>query len=260
MTHYQDPQIGSILAKDGKFYATRADAEKAGAKPMCVVIYISPKDNDGNRKAVEKGLPYHGLAMGLEDAEIGENLWFTSNKELYCTDTLASINFSKVKNQLNGWTLTNQYKNHCDKGHNHPFVEVLEPYTEKFDIKHGVYTYVSDWMIPSAGQMLLAFRSMGLKMENEEEDGQYGSDMVTKDGKEDCYSVIKTFLGENAKAFKNADDYDTYPYWLVTEAEKTQAWVFEFQPDGQLSFKTYDKNTTVYPSVRPFVLFGNEGK
>ena len=56
-------------------------------------------------------------------------------------------------------------------------------------------------------------------------------------------------------------DGKTYPYWTATEASKTLAWTFEFNPKtGQLRFAPYDKHTTVFPSVRPFVLFGDKGK
>lgn len=256
-------KIGSVLAKDGKFYDSRADAVKADAKPLCIVIYVSPADKEGNRKAVEEGLPYHGLAMGLEDAEIGQNYWFGTDEGMYCTGKLASAVFENVKDQLNGRMLTEQFKNHCGKDENenhiHPFVDVLQPYTQKFDIKNGVYTNVSDWFIPSVGQMMLAFESMGLKVD-ENASGEEWAEFIGKDGQTDCWNIMKNFLGENAAAFKRVDK-KVYPYWLSTEASKTLAWAFEFNDKtGKLKFSQYDKHTTVYPSVRPFVLFGDKGK
>ena len=256
------PMVGYVLGQDGKFYKTLADAKLNGAKGLCVVLYVSPeryiKDEGYVHIPVEENLPYYGIAMGLEDNNATH--WIDPNDNtnghlVYCTNKLASEEFTNVWNQLNGLKLSQQYAAGCDKGHKHPIMTSIDTYTQKFDPTNArFYNNISQWMVPSVGQMKLAFQAMGL---NVTEDG----DIVDPSGKKTAFDVMKAFIGDNADVLKKSDLVNGETnYWTSTEASQTLAWVLCITNDGSMRFTWADKCSTTLASCRPFILFGKGAK
>lgn len=248
------PVLGHLLGKNGKFYENMNALKTAGTEALCVVVYISPIDEStGKHKPVEEGTNFYGIAMGLENTNITENHWYTEvdNEPVYCTET-ASEKYANVKDQLNGLALTNQYKKGCGKGHQHPFITALQMYTEKFEPKTDSYEYLSEWMVPSVGQMTLAFEGMGLKASQK---GDYCV-LLGKDGEEEsAYRTLEEFIGNKANLFILGEN-NSCSYWTTTEYDKELAWTIDIEKD-KISFGNYDKSTTLTAQVRPFILFGN---
>jgi hypothetical protein len=259
----EDPRIGTLLAKNGKFYKTLADVKEAKTEALCVVVYISPADSEGNRKAVEKGLNYYGIAMGLEDIATGT--WADKGSEDRCAEVLREENgpyltgstFSEICDFLNGWRISQLLADKCgDKNHSHPFIACIKEYTTKFDPTPARdYHNISQWFIPSVGQMKLAFQAMGLTVT---EDG----DVINEKDDKTAYQIVEKFLGNNAKVLQKGGTgtNNETNYWTVTEYEKNVAWMFSCTDEGSIRFAPGDKNTTTVAMVRPFILFGTKAE
>ncbi len=156
-----DPQEGYLVDSNGKFYKNKADCEKAGVEPIAIVVYMS---TDGTR--VEKGKPWTGLAMELKDYNDGTTnkfKWVDTDKEDEASNICSTITtFFKQEDYcsgiLDGWAMTQHLATQkCGCGHHHPAAEKAW----STDRPEGF----SEWFLPSAGQWILALRSLGHRCE-----------------------------------------------------------------------------------------------
>ena len=244
-----EPQVGYVLGQNGKYYKTREKAD-AATKAIALVVYISPKKSNGVRDAVETGSTYHVIAMGLKDVDA--DCWADEKLEEYCFTQTADIYFDKVSILLDGLHNTQQLKRGCDvKHHTHPVIQCLNEYTKQFG--HNLKD-VSEWFIPSAGQLKLAFESMGTKLVK---DFHYIFQPTI--GDDTALDTVKRFLGDKADNFVPEKNGRSTFYWTAAESNQYYEWTMDVNNDGTIYFNSTKKGTT-NGSVRPFLLIGTEGE
>lgn len=154
------PEVGDVLAINGKFYKSESVAHNEGTEAIAMVVCVN------NATPVEAGTDYYGLAMALEDVENGEFFPWGDNNSLDKTcpgegGMVSPDQRARLADVLNGLSVTARLANHvCNATHNHSVAARV------YNMQHAVtdqkeQAKFSRWFIPSSGQFILACRNMG---------------------------------------------------------------------------------------------------
>ena len=151
----QKPVIGCILGSDGKFYKNLASAQRGDSKvkgPLGLVVCLN-----GN-KVVETGTQFNGLAIALN---LTDSVVWGEQSNSKCQVSRVD-NVSQVSALLNGIAETRLLANGCNQNHIHPAAQKCADYNVHPTDEYRQSGNVSNWFLPSAGQWVLALKSMGL--------------------------------------------------------------------------------------------------
>jgi len=145
-----DVQVGNILARSGNFYRTFTEALENQDAPVAMVVYL------GGRNRVEKGQPWNGLAISLEDVTDSQGnaplFMGADNKNVLCTTNIVEL--EHLTSRRDGLAMTQRLKTHaCYAEHSHPAAEMVGAMAAVYGC--------SDWFLPSTGQWDLAMQGMG---------------------------------------------------------------------------------------------------
>ena len=151
-------KVGTFIAKDGKLYDTKAEANQNGGGAVAMVVYYD------SRKKVDDNHDYHGLAIALNDAEGGNRLeWFGENHNKYNELCLANdditSNIYMLWDMLDGIEIVDSLTSANPRCGNtdHPVINALKTLDKT---PEGM----SEWFVPSAGQLIMALEGMGMVM------------------------------------------------------------------------------------------------
>lgn len=198
---------GYVLAKNGKFYKTVADAQSAGSKAAAMVLC---SDIDETKK-VETNESYTGLAMSVSNR--GTSAWYLgSSDQLYASNTASPADLAGLKDGLK------QSKALYDKGDQ--FI-AYDAYEDSGINANGF----SKWFLPSAGQWIMGTTGLGATWSN----ATSNNAMTVVNN-----ALEKAGLGDS-KLDANGE------FWAVTQYDETRAWVF-----GKNGFN-YVRTTTLHP-------------
>ncbi|MCR5199462.1 MAG: hypothetical protein K6D55_11895 [Prevotella sp.] len=159
--------VGCLIGEDGLFYRDKETTDKAGVKPVALVVHI------GTEQRVENGKPWNALAIALTDLNVNGTTQFkwqdaqVDSAVVMCTTVTTAFRAgagavrpgAEFPNFLDGWAMTQRLKAHsCGHDHHHPAAEAI-----------GALKPVpgcSEWFIPSTGQWILALQGLGFRWEN----------------------------------------------------------------------------------------------
>ena len=151
-------KVGAIVGLNGKFYENKLACEEDETTPIALVVHVS---TDGKR--VEKGKPWTGLALALEDVKEEEKddfVWLDEDNTLACGDLCSTVGVFTLPTDLcsgilDGWAMTQKLANHtCFASHRHICAE------KAWSTENRPANF-SEWFLPSIGQWILAMKSMG---------------------------------------------------------------------------------------------------
>lgn len=226
------PQLGCVLAKNGKFYENKDDAYNDHATPVAVVVYLG-------KKSVEKGTRFSGLAMSTEDLVANTVAWSKDADSFgYCCTT--SNRTEQFRDIRDGIMKSVSMENGCGKSHNHPAYKVLEGET-KMDA--GTVNF-SEWFLPSVGQWILALEGMGLTWD--------GATSFTTQG--NAYNKIRTFLARSG--FQSTAPNGTY--WMTLQSNEKFAYTIDLVPDTVKFDEGFLTAKNTSNRARAFIAFGND--
>ena len=150
-------QLGEILGKDGKFYGTYLDAQIAGTKPVGIVIYHGEPGSLDSRWDPQA----RGLVMTLKDVAGLKNWSLANSTDFIAGDGIVDINKEED-------ILSDPYNSVDREGH--LANSVLSNASNALPVIASVGDFqmsdavsgnrVSNWYVPTFGEMALAFRSL----------------------------------------------------------------------------------------------------
>jgi len=257
-----DVQVGNIISTSGNFYRNYAEAIENHDEPVAMVVYL------GHQNRVEKGQPWNGLAIALEDVtnSQGNAPLFSGadNRNLLCTTN--TVELEHLASRRDGWAMTQRLKTHaCHANHSHPAAETVGAMAAVYGC--------SDWFIPSTGQWDLAMQGMGFGTgtiygHGEADGDKWGYDPQSGNWPwaaagvpdaafdlEDPNDIYMTCTEYNTSTFLQQD----YLYWV-----SKQCWYVRM-PGERIRLEPHFKYINEEPNhytvhVRPFIAFAyNDG-
>jgi len=222
-------EVGTVIGKDGKFYRNADDARKSDTEPAALVVYM------GGYTRVEKGKPYHGLAIAVEDLKVGdkEKFPFSTTGKNY----VSSMSYDKTLHAylLDGIAMTEKL---ASQGDGYPAAVAVSK-LKKLENDDANF---SPWFVPSIGQWIKAINGLGYKWENEQFKGQ-DSGLWGKAGLSDAALVSDNVEGD---------------YWTVNESATGGQGLFVTHNNS--GYKVYRGIMTKELRVRPMIAFGSKGE
>ena len=226
------PKVGCILAADGKFYNTVAEANsKSHALALVAVL--------NGKKRVENGADWNGLAIMLNRSEAIQ--W--SPQQYDCG--VKYVNFVRnAPSCLEGLANTVQYVEGCGKGHNHTAAK--EAYKTVIENNANF----SKSFLPSVGQWILALKSFEFPW-----DDVNGYDSQSSSAPVDAFKQKVADVGINYE-----EAFSKYT-WTSTPKMKDEELIcmFRFAYSQDVNHTTIFRMCTDKLSVQPFIAFKYAG-
>ena len=232
-------KIGTFIAKDGKLYDTKAEANQNGGGAVAMVVYYD------SQNTVDDNHDYHGLAIALNDAVGGNSLqWFGENHygdELCLADDDITYDVNRLRDMLNGIDIVNSLSSANPRCGNtdHPVINALKTLDKTPDGMSG-------WFVPSAGQLIMALEGMGLVLKTRE--WTIDAWFETADGKNPKESLSNWMQQKGCAPFVGE-------YWTCTgcpTGNLSPLWFWILTDDYKLSTSS---DLGVPYKVRPFLAF-----
>ena len=149
-----DPAVGKIIGKNGKFYETVEDATLIGGGAVAMVVYT------GGDNRVENDKDWNGLAMALDDVTAAE--WLDDeSKTGECPLKGYSVHDEAHFYDFAGIANTQTLIDGCGHNHNHAIAKLCANYNVPVPTDGNF----SAWFLPSFGQARLAHLALGGKYE-----------------------------------------------------------------------------------------------
>ena len=224
-----EARVGSFVAVDGKYYLTKAEADKIGGAVAMVVFHDTEHPVDGTG--------YHGLGIALNDAPLTMS-WGGEASNTPCTD---NCNFGIGSPQGNTQGVMNTRllaQAICNMEHTHFAARTAMNWESQ-----NLSNFFSPWFLPSTGQWIRALWGMYVDFDNT----KYS--FVSKNGITNMQTISQYFSEDGCKPLAGT-------YWTSTEYDHGKAWYIVLSQDP-FSLTAYYKNTQA--KVRPFIAFDPVG-
>jgi len=152
-----DPMVGNVIGKNTMFYVDEQACLADGQEPAALVLYT------GQKGSVETGKQYRGLAVAYNEIE---DVPFSSrncnNESCYGAYTNANLSSYDYWGDLRGLTITNGLSDGCGYYHDHSAADACTQ-SEYFNEELFMASELSNWFMPSIGQMVLVLEQLGFK-------------------------------------------------------------------------------------------------
>ena len=245
----EDPEVGDLVGRNGKFYGTGNDAKLDGTTPVGIVIYRGEEADPSWHPDT------YGLALSLKDVNIREN---NQKTIAWCNDTI-------LKKRDNSWTKAVKQRseagpiisdwNNDMRGKNSSnsldgiaseikgWIDVEFNNTNSGDMSiFSSDNKVSVWYLPTASQIAYAFHSMAIHPE--------WANSAEYNNKYDYYTDNDNKANLNSSWYQDVltplfmrygpDGASMIPqgkYWLATQMPIEgdtwyKAWLFDMSENG----------------------------
>lgn len=264
-----DYEIGDVVCQDGSIYrydgtnniTARALAEKAGRKPIGVIVYKCAASPSYTDLQVTEGMG-HALVMGIDDISTTAYAWSGSeaatgkeNESYGSPDLFPNVMTGDATAncfaQMRGLEKTHVLANHlCNASHEHPAFEAIKTWREQ--TANQVDFAATDWFVPSMGQWLNACSAMIARQGHTYTPIWVGDDVSANT--EDVVQIISTEAGAALKWGGSGDYYQSSTEG-GTDEDKVVAIGFAQGGSGHsgIRFGVGPKEAAYY--VRPFLAF-----
>ena len=237
-----DPAVGKIIGKNGKFYETVEDATLIGGGAVAMVVYT------GGDNRVENDKDWNGLAMALD--AVSEAAWLDNKeKATECPLKGYSVHDEAHFYDFAGIANTETLVAGCNHGHNHAIAKQCVNYNVPVPTDGNF----SAWFLPSYGQLRLAHLALGGKYKEEEVFGKGTGKMIFTEASKNIFATA----GVNTLW----DKYNQDLRWTSTKSTKVGEavlWCKEYATDN---FENSNEVTLTAIAI-PFIAFkyGEGGK
>ena len=242
-------KLYSIIGTNGKFYDNVDAATDDGTEAMAFVTYL------GDKKRVEKGQEWNGLAMALEEPKY--NMYSTLDEESLTKE----YEPQQTVNDFTGWATTQTLVREGSSYVNYQAAKICNNYGNNKRMT-ARQTEFSSWFLPSYGQWVLAATAMGYK--HDFKDGKPVLDYVDEEnhtqqeefeaaGLSDLYPYL-------AYHYKSNDPDQLGIFWTSTNMNEEMAYTFSFLDSWENDKDTkkpflWQQNKMTNNAVMPFIAF-----